>query len=33
MWDSFSYNVSVTTFYQIDGCKMIYISRRKVKQL
>ena len=32
LWDSFSYNVSVTRFYQLDGCKMIYTSRRK-KQL
>jgi len=30
LWDSFSYNVSVTTFYQMAGCKMKYISRRKV---
>ena len=27
--DSFSYNVSVTRFYQLQGCKMIYTSRRK----
>ena len=26
---SFSYNVSVTRFYQLDGNKMIYISRRR----
>jgi hypothetical protein len=32
MWDSFSYNVSVTTFYEIAGNKMQYISRRKVKR-
>ena len=30
LWDSFSHNVSVTTFYQMAGCKMKYISRRKV---
>jgi hypothetical protein len=29
MWDSFSYNVSVTTFYEIAGCTMQYTSRRK----
>ena len=29
LWDSFSYNVSVTRFYQLQGCKMIYTSRRK----
>ena len=29
LWDSFSYNVSVTRFYQLQGCKMTYISRRK----
>jgi len=29
LWDSFSYNVSVTKFYQLDGCKMIYTTRRK----
>ena len=32
MWDSFSYNVSVTTFYEIAGCTMQYTSRRKVKR-
>ena len=32
MWDSFSYNFSVTTFYQLAGSKMSYISRRKVKR-
>tara|TARA_Y100001938_G_C7934142_1_gene350865 strand:- start:178 stop:696 length:519 start_codon:yes stop_codon:yes gene_type:complete len=32
MWDSFSYNVSVTTFYHLKGSKMTYISRRKVKR-
>jgi len=32
MWDSFSYNVGVTTFYELAGCKMQYISRRKVKR-
>ena len=32
MWDSFSYNVSVTTFYEIAGCTMEYTSRRKVKR-
>jgi len=30
MWDSFSYNVGVTTFYHLKGAKMTYISRRKV---
>merc|ERR1712023_362213 len=29
LWDSFSYNVSVTRFYQLQGCKMLYTSRRK----
>ena len=29
LWDSFSYNVSVTRFYQLQGCKMMYTSRRK----
>ena len=29
LWDSFSYNISVTKFYQLDGCKMICTSRRK----
>ena len=32
MWDCFSYNVSVTTFYEIAGCTMQYTSRRKVKR-
>jgi hypothetical protein len=32
MWDSFSYNVAVTTFYELAGCKMKYISRRKKKR-
>jgi hypothetical protein len=32
MWDSFSYNVSVTTFYELAGATMQYISRRKVKR-
>ena len=32
MWDSFSYNVSVTTFYEIAGCTMQYKSRRNVKE-
>ena len=26
LWDSFSYNVSVTRFYQLQGCKMMYTS-------
>ena len=29
LWDSFSYNVSVTKFYQLQGCKMMYTSRRR----
>jgi len=29
LWDSFSYNVSVTRFYQLQGCKMMYTSRRR----
>ena len=29
LWDSFSYNVSVTRFYQLQGCKMLYTSRRR----
>ncbi len=29
MWDCFSYNVAVTTFYELAGSKMKYISRRK----
>ena len=32
MWDSFSYNFSVTTFYQLADSKMTYFSRRKVKR-
>jgi hypothetical protein len=32
MWDSFSYNISVTTFYQLADIKMTYFSRRKVKR-
>ena len=32
MWDSFSYNVSVTTFYELAGATMQYTSRRKVKR-
>ena len=32
MWDSFSYNISVTTFYQLADSKMTYFSRRKVKR-
>ena len=32
MWDSFSYNISVTTFYHLADIKMIYFSRRKVKR-
>ena len=32
MWDSFSYNVGVTTFYELEGLRMQYISRRKVKR-
>jgi hypothetical protein len=30
MWDCFSYNVSVTTFYELAGATMQYTSRRKV---
>ena len=33
MWDSFSYNVGVTTFYELAGSKMQYTSRRKVKRI
>ena len=32
LWDSFSYNVSVTTFYELAGATMQYTSRRKVKR-
>ena len=32
MWVSFSYNVTVTTFYELAGARMQYISRRKVKR-
>ena len=32
MWDSFSYNISVTTFYHLAGSKMTYFSRRKEKR-
>ena len=32
MWDSFSYNFGVTTFFQLAGSKMSYVSRRKVKR-
>ena len=32
MWDSFSYNVSVTTFYELAGATMQYTSRRRVKR-
>ena len=32
MWDSFSDNVAVTTFYHLKGAKISYISRRKVKR-
>ena len=32
LWDSFSYNISVTTFYNLAGNKVQYFSRRKVKR-
>jgi hypothetical protein len=32
LWDSFSYNISVTTFHQLAGAKVEYLQRDKVKQ-
>ena len=32
LWDSFSYNISVTTFHFLANCKMMYTSRRGVKR-
>jgi hypothetical protein len=32
LWDCFSYNVSVTTFYFLSNCKMTYTSRTNVKR-
>ena len=32
MWNSFSYNISVTNFYNLSGNKVQYFSRRKIKR-
>jgi hypothetical protein len=32
LWDSFSYNISVTTFHQLAGAKVEYLQRDKTKQ-
>jgi len=32
LWDSFSYNISVTSFYHLANNKMLYISRTGVKR-
>jgi hypothetical protein len=31
LWDSFSHNIAVTTFYQLDGATVTYTSRDKQK--
>jgi len=33
LWDSFSYNISVTTFYQLAGTKVKFLQRDKKEQL
>jgi len=33
LWDSFSYNISVTTFYQLAGSKVKFLQRDKKEQL
>jgi len=32
LWDSFSYNISVTTFHQLAGARVQYLQRDKQKQ-
>ena len=32
LWNSFSYNISVTKFYNLSGNKVQYFSRRKIKR-
>jgi len=32
LWNSFSYNIAVTKFYNLSGNKVQYFSRRKVKR-
>jgi len=32
LWDSFSYNMAITTFYHLANSKMIYTSRTGVKR-
>jgi hypothetical protein len=33
LWDSFSYNISVTTFHQLAGAKIQFLQRDKTRQL
>jgi hypothetical protein len=33
LWDSFSYNISVTTFHQLAGAKIQFLQRDKTPQL